>query len=130
MQMTQQQLTNLMAEIYSINDPPWIEVQSELQKGGAECPIWILVAEERLIRPAFDILLKVTEPYRDAAYHTAFSFTIDEDAGEFIKHWDHIEDKELRSGALLFPLASEWSPVTKDDLSVYRRVREECRRDK
>lgn len=99
----------------------WTEVQSELQGGGTELPIWVLVTAREAIAPALEVILEVTAPFRAAADDTAVSVSFDEFRDGRLFHWNHVEPEEVRTGKLMFGLgekAVEWS--TED--SVYDTV--------
>lgn len=100
----------------------WVEIYSELQYGGRELPIWVLVRSRDTIRAAFDLTMSITLAYREQAIETDFSISFDEFRDGHVFHWNHVEPYEVRSGRLMFELGVE---ATEDDgaMSVYETVR-------
>ena len=110
---------SMMAELDRAPSGLWIEIVSELQCGGAELPIWVLVVSRSTIRPALEQILAITRPYRERADETDFSVSFDEFRDGRLWHWNHVEPYEIRCGQLLFELGAT---ATESPVSVYRTI--------
>lgn len=115
----------MMRALEALPDKPWREIGSELQRGGAELPIWVLVQSRDQIAPAFDLIRRTTAPFRADAPGTDVSLSFDQFEGGRLIHWNHVEPSEVRSGQTLLPLGADPMELGQDPAeSVYRTVRD------
>ena len=112
----------MMQELDAASEGLWVEIASELQRGGAELPIWVLVGSPQSIRPAFKRILAITRPYREKADETEFSISFDEFRDGRLFNWNHVEPYEIQSGQLLFELGAEPTEYRGTE-TVYQTVR-------
>ena len=105
--MTEADRLAMMETLQPLGRGLWVEIQSQLQQGGLEMPLWVLVATREAIPPALEVILDVTRPFREAAGETAVSITFDEFRDGRLFHWNHLEPDEVRTGQLLFELGEE-----------------------
>lgn len=121
---TEEQRLTMMRALDLCPEKYWCEMTSELQRGGAELAIWVLVNAPSQIEPALRLILEVTAPFRTAAAKTDVSISFDQHAEGRLIHWNHIEPAEVRSGVPLLPLGYEPTELSIDPSeSVYLTLR-------
>src|SRR5687767_6367386 len=121
MMLTESDRQAMMRDLDGAARGLWVEIRSELQRGGAELPIWVLVSSREAIRPAFEIIMAAIRPYRDTGSETDFSITFDEFRDGRLFHWNHVEPYEIRSGHLTFALGEEATERSTVD-SIYETL--------
>lgn len=87
-----------MSDLTSNNRSSWIEVQSEIHEGGAECPIWFLVEGKDKAISSWEIFLATINPYLEKCENTEFTVSFQQIDGDKIIWWDALDDDDIRTG--------------------------------
>jgi hypothetical protein len=122
MKITEQARMDLMNELNARGAGLWIELESEIQRFGEECPFWVLIRRSDDIPRIYNLVTEVLSEYRKMFVDTKFSISFDECVGTKLRKWNYISPEEIESGKLQFPLGDDYIDVDLHE-TVYRSLR-------